>query len=119
MIKEITISKDEFMNDLNFYLSEIFTSKKCYLVIDSNAMTEVPEKLFVIGPPIICTNVIGLVNEEYGWPFHINIKTIKSITDLTPGYHKHPFIYDENKLLAISVKISEFELIKEKIADTD
>jgi hypothetical protein len=58
-------------------------------------------------------NVFQLIDEEYGWPEHIDISEIRDVTDLMPGYRRHPVVCRNRECLAMSISIAEYNLLLE------
>jgi hypothetical protein len=64
---------------------------------------------FVLGPQSILSIVLGLYDEEYGWPTSVDANA--PIEEFVPARHCHPFIVREGQLLAISVSQVEYREI--------
>ena len=69
---------------------------------------------FVLGPVEICGRVLGLIDEEYGWPEPVQAGSIKTVWDIYPGPKCHPFIENESGCLAVGIQLGEYTRIKEK-----
>jgi hypothetical protein len=69
--------------------------------------------VFALGPPHVLGSVFGLIDEEYGWPHPIQVSEVKALSDLMPGYRRHPMIYRDSDCLAISISLAEYELLKQ------
>ena len=94
------------MQSLDDILDDISRNGVVYIVM--------PDADFVIGPENICGRVLGLVDPEYGWPFPIEVKNIKSVSDIVPRWRGHPFICRNGVCLAVSIQMTEYEQIKKK-----
>lgn len=113
MIQERITTSMDFITNIKKYLINIHNDKIVFIIKDNQ------KPKCVIGPLEICGNVLGLIDEEYGWPYHINIYDINSPTDFLPGYRKHPFITDRNKHIAVSILYSEYKKIKSIITKNE
>lgn len=72
------------------------------------------EIVFALGAPHMLGEVFGLINAEYGWPYFIPISDVKTVSDLIPGYRRHPMIYRGNECLALSISVGEYEILKHR-----
>ena len=102
------------IENIENYVKIIHKEKVVYKVFKKN-INGLKDFEFVLGPSEICGNIIGLYDKEYGWPMSIKTSEIKSINDLMTQYKKHPFIFDNNNNLAISISLSEYQEIRKKI----
>ena len=120
MIHQKTITASELIGRLHEVLDEIHRNSVVYIVKTSSQAAEckgLPRGMidssggvtFVLGPPPTCGRVLGLVDEEYGWPKHVEVQGIKALEDLVPKWRCHPFIYRGSALLAVSIMIGEYE----------
>src|SRR5689334_3300456 len=57
------------------------------------------EIVFALGPAQVLGEVFGLIDAEYGWPRLIAVSEVKSVSDLMPGYRRHPMIYHGSECL--------------------
>ena len=64
------------------------------------------DSYFVLGPQPILMCVLGLYDEEYGWPETVD--SAGPIRDYIPGLRCHPFISRDGKLVAIAVTDEEY-----------
>jgi len=74
---------------------------------------------FVLLPPELGQDILGLVDEEYGWPSYVDLANVTSLRDIQPGHRRHPFIAQmdadgKQTLLAISVRTTEYFQILDK-----
>ena len=76
------------------------------------------EVRFVLGPLQTLGGVFGLIDEEYGWPYHIQLSEVKALSDLVPGHRRHPLIWREAACVALSISPGEYQLLKERPAAT-
>jgi hypothetical protein len=67
---------------------------------------------FVIGPPRVFWRVFGLIDPEYGWPAEVHAKNIKEVADVMPSHRRHPMIYVGSEVVALSIGIKEYAMIK-------
>jgi len=110
---EKQIKSNELLEQLDGILSDISTSQVVYFVTGEVENWR-GDKVFVLGPRSICGKVLGLIDVEYGWPKNVKVDDIESIQDLAPSYRRHPFIYRDNKCLAVGIQVIEYEMIMEK-----
>jgi hypothetical protein len=61
---------------------------------------------FVLGPPDLMGQVLGLYDEEYGWPELIDADG--PIESFVPRHRSHPMIQRNGKVVAGSVSAGEF-----------
>ena len=115
MIKEEDIEENNLIQYLNEVINKINDEKIVFKVYRENPNNK-REYQFIMGPKEICGSVLGLYDEEYGWPFSISLNQVKSVSDIKPSYRKHPFISGKNKNLAVSIQLSEYDVIKNRIA---
>lgn len=64
-------------------------------------------KGFVLGPERILGRVVGLYDEEYGWPARVEADA--PVAEFVPGARRHPFIHRGDRLLAVSVSRGEYD----------
>lgn len=77
---------------------------------------------FVLLPPVIGQNILGLMDEEYGWPSYVSLAEVKSLGDIQPGYRRHPFIVrvdtdGKQTVLAVAVTTREYSRILDKLSE--
>ena len=72
-------------------------------------------KEFILGPPEICGNVLGLVDPEYGWPVMVDLNSVTSIRELAPSHRRHPFVYLNGECVAVGIQMTEYAEIKARI----
>lgn len=77
------------------------------------------EIVFALGSPQALGGVFGLIDEEYGWPHPIQVSDVKTVSDLTPGYRRHPMIYRGRDCLAMCIGFREYELVHRAGKTTD
>ena len=107
------ISSTELMLNLNRILSEIDTIKAIFVIRrDENNWRD--DNTFVLVPLEIGENVLGLYDEEYGWPETVLVEKIEKVSDLAPSYRKHPFITQNGKCIAVGLQLSEYKIIKKQ-----
>jgi hypothetical protein len=110
-LTERTISIDELMDRVGYVLDEIYREDIVYIVrVDDGDG-------FILAPEKIANHILGLYDEEYGWPHIIQTQDIKSVNDLLPGYRRHPFIFRKGGCLAGSIGIDEYRDIIKKFND--
>jgi hypothetical protein len=80
----------------------------------SGLVSPTGEIVFVLGPPQVLGQVFVLIDEEYGWPHLVQVSELKAVTDLMPGYRRHPLIYRGSDCLAMSISLGEYELLKQR-----
>jgi hypothetical protein len=80
----------------------------------SGLVSSTNEIVFAFGPPQVLGEVVGLIDEEYGWPHLVHVSELKAVYDLLPAYRRHPLIYRESDCLAMSISIGEYELLKNR-----
>jgi len=61
---------------------------------------------FVLGPYSVCGQVIGLYDEEYGWPEPVDADG--PIENYIPGGRRHPFIQRRGQVVAVAVSPAEY-----------
>lgn len=107
---ERLIQGSELVLSLSRHLTDIVVENIVFLVAaeEPRSSTE-PE--FVLGPVSVCGQVCGLVDPEYGWPHRVNAEEVRSISDLAPGRHRHPFVYLHGRCVAIAVSLQEYRMI--------
>lgn len=62
---------------------------------------------YILGPASVLEKVLGLYDEEYGWPFQVDGQG--SVEAFAPSHRRHPFIYLGDRLVAVSVSNKEYE----------
>ena len=72
------------------------------------------EWTFILGPMSICGRVMGLYDEEYGWPSPVNIDQKFAPSDLAPGHRSHPILMRGGRPVAIAIGKGEYEDILKK-----
>jgi hypothetical protein len=111
MNSEKRITAADLMSQLEAILEDISQRATVYIVeIEGTNWRGHHE--FVLGPPSVCGDVVGLVDEEYGWPALVMAADISHISHLAPAYRRHPFIYRDKQCLAVGIQMSEYEQIK-------
>jgi hypothetical protein len=80
----------------------------------SGLVSAANEIVFALGSAHVLGEVFGLIDEEYGWPHPMPISEVKTVSDLMPGYRRHPMIYRGSECLAISISVGEYELLKQR-----
>jgi len=110
-VNEKRIGTSELEEMLMLILCEIFVNKTVYIVQPDLLCPAMVEE-FVLGPESICGAFLGLVDEEYGWPVPIDVKNVTSVVSLAPFCRRHPFIFYEDKCLAVGIQRNEYEMIK-------
>ncbi|OLS27030.1 MAG: hypothetical protein HeimC3_04970 [Candidatus Heimdallarchaeota archaeon LC_3] len=112
MLQEFQIAENNLLENLFEILENIVTKHAIYLVTSRNNPSS-NEYSFVLGPLDTCGNVLGLYDEEYGWPTQIMFEDVKSISDVAPSRRRHPFLFLNRKCVAVSIYNSEYQKIKE------
>ena len=69
------------------------------------------ESYFVLGPESVCGRVLGLFDEEYGWPKVVPIDRPFSSRELVPGRRCHPILTLAGHCVAMAVSAREYEEI--------
>jgi hypothetical protein len=95
------------------FLVSLGKASESDLVI-SGLVSATNEIVFALGSPDILGEVFGLIDAEYGWPHPIPISEVKTVSDLMPGYRRHPMIYNGSDCLAMSISWGEYELLKKR-----
>jgi hypothetical protein len=123
-VTERSISRAELMETLPEVLEQITNHGIVFLVslgkveessgFISGLVTSAGEIMFAFGPREVLGRVFGLIDEEYGWPHLIQFSDVKEVSDLMPGYRRHPIICQGDHWLAMSISIGEYELLKGK-----
>ena len=108
---EKQIRADELISRLPDVLDGIDRERTVYIVQMSGENWRGDAK-FVLGPAELCGQVLGLVDEEYGWPKRVELSEIKEVSDLAPSYRRHPFIYKGDRCVAAGIQVGEYEMIK-------
>jgi len=72
---------------------------------------------FVLGPPDVCGQVMGLIDAEYGWPAPVQLADVRSVDDLRPSPRRHPFLFDGAACLAVSISAGEYAAIRRRQAE--
>jgi hypothetical protein len=62
---------------------------------------------FVLGPAEVLGRVVGLYDEEYGWP--TPVKSDAPVRDFIPLRRRHPLIVDGQRPIAFAVRPGEYE----------
>ena len=81
-------------------LNGISTRNECWEIGNG------PDDGFVLGSADLLRNVLGLVDEEYGWP--ITVDAGAPIDEFRPRHRGHPFIMRNQQLIAIAVSMDEY-----------
>jgi hypothetical protein len=125
MTGQKTISERELASRWLEVLEEVHRDGVVYLVQTENPpSTGMPVGLidddgrisFVLGPPSICGRVLGLFDEEYGWPAPLEVVDITGIDDLCPSRRRHPAILRNSVCLALSIMFQEYSMIRRQLA---
>jgi hypothetical protein len=121
-VVERSIAGNDLMPILPEVLEEIVQCGTVFLVsmgkaseagvVISGLVSPTNEVVFALGPPHLLGEVFGLIDQEYGWPHPVHVSELKAVTDLMPGYRRHPLIYRESDCLAMSISLREYELLK-------
>jgi hypothetical protein len=121
---ERSIAGTDLMRMLPELLEEVAQRGTVFLVsigkasesggIISGLVSATSEIVFALGSPQVLGGVFGLIDEEYGWPHPIQISEVKTVSDLMPGYRRHPMIYHGSDCLAMSISVGEYELLKQQ-----
>jgi len=111
---EKEIISTDLMNDLNKFLTEI-EEKNTVFFVKTRHKNWRDDNVFVLVPCDVGSSVLGLIDEEYGWPDTVFADQITSVWDLAPSYRKHPFITLNSKCVAVGIQIVEYNMIMEKI----
>jgi hypothetical protein len=121
---ERSITGAELMKTLPEILEDIAQRGTVFLVHMGNAadaggiisglVSATNEIVFAVGAPHLLGEVFGLIDAEYGWPHPIALSEVKTVSDLLPGYRRHPIIYCGGECLAISISVGEYELLKQR-----
>ena len=98
------ISIDELAQRRDEILNGISTRDECWEICANP--NDLSQHGFILGPASLLGNVLGLVDEEYGWP--ITIDATAAIEEFRPRHRGHPFIVRDNELIAISVDMGEY-----------
>jgi hypothetical protein len=102
------------MHRLKEVLQDILQNETIYLV-QQESENWFGSKEFVLAPVCIGSQVLGLVDVEYGWPQNVPIETITTIHDLCPSHRKHPFITSGSQTIAAGIQTNEYwEIMKKK-----
>ena len=109
------IQAADLMSDLKGKLEEITSNDTVFLVATEEPLFNGANE-FVLAPSEICGAVLGLIDEEYGWPDSVSADEIKELRDLTPGPRRHPFIERNGRPIAVGILTDEFEKILERQA---
>ena len=108
------INGRDVMSVLSSVLDEIVRDGTVFIV-----ETEEPnwrgDSAFVLGPESVCGAVLGLIDPEYGWPKKIDMEHVGSIAELAPSHRQHPFVYRNDTCVAVSIQVSEYEMIKKRL----
>jgi hypothetical protein len=72
------------------------------------------EIVFALGPPDALGGVFALIDKEYGWPEPIQAADVRSAADLMPSYRRHPMLHRGADCLALSISLSEYELLRHR-----
>jgi hypothetical protein len=120
---ERSIGGADLMRMLPEVLEEIAQSGVVFLVsmgniseagVISGLVSATNEIVFVLGSPHVLGDVFGLIDAEYGWPHPIDISEVKTVSDLMPGYRRHPMLYRGSECLALSISLGEYEILKQR-----
>jgi hypothetical protein len=79
----------------------------------SGLVSATNEIVFVLGSPYVLGEVFGLIDAEYGWPHLIGLSEVKTVSDLMPGYRRHPMLYRGSECLTISISLGEYDILKQ------
>jgi hypothetical protein len=123
-VAERSITGQELLGALLEVIVEIVQRGTVFLVSRGNALESSGligglvngpgEILFVLGPVQTLGRVFGLIDEEYGWPYPIQLSEVEALSDLTPDHRRHPMIWCGNDCLAMCISLGEYELLKGK-----
>ena len=77
----------------------------------SGLVSATGEIVFALGSPHVLGAVFALIDEEYGWPYPVQVSDVKAVSDLMPTHRRHPLIYRGSDCLAMSISLGEYELL--------
>lgn len=117
-VVEKKIDAMELLDNLLAVLEEIDQNQSVYFV-RLKEEGEPDEIQFVLGPEVVCGKVIGLHDDDYGWPAIVDADYVKDITILAPGYRRHPYITHHGACLAVGIHVSEYEEIKRQFGPNE
>ncbi len=92
-------------------LSGISTRNECWEICSNP--DDLSQPGFVLGPPDLLNTILGLVDEEYGWP--VSVDADAPIETFRPGLRRHPFIVREQHVIAIAVSMDEYRDIRRSL----
>jgi hypothetical protein len=114
-VVERSIAGNDLMRILPEVLEEVVQGGTVFLVslgetseaggVISGLVSPTNEVIFALGPPQVLGEVLELIDEEYGWPHLVHVSELKAVSDLMPGYRRHPLIYRESDCLAMSISL--------------
>ncbi|MEM6777839.1 MAG: hypothetical protein AAF670_09285 [Planctomycetota bacterium] len=99
-----TISFQTLTNSWDLIWSEVVSEGTIFRV-------ELESDAFVIAPPSIGQQVFGLLDEEYGWPYPMDVSELDTPEDLVPGGRRHPVLEQNGCVIAVCISAEEFNLI--------
>lgn len=82
--------------------------------IISGLVSATNEIVFAFGAPHMLGEVFGLIDAEYSWPHPIPLAEVTTVSDLLPGYRRHPMIERGGECLAIGISVGGYELLKQR-----
>jgi hypothetical protein len=120
MIREKTVAESDLMRRFRDILEEIHRDGVVYIVktnersnlAPGGLVDEMGEISYVLLSDVFPGCPGPWRDPEYGWPVLVDVESIKSAADFSPGYKRHPTIARGSLFLARSIMIREYEQIK-------
>src|SRR4051812_44930393 len=70
--------------------------------------TSTSKETYILGPPSLCSHVLGLVDPEYGWPIKVQLDSQVDATQLQPRNRYHPVLCQRQREVAWVIRKCEF-----------
>jgi hypothetical protein len=118
MIIEKRIASEKLLKHLDEVLDELAIGMTVYFVT-TEAENWRGDSEFVLGSPDVCGRVLGLVDEEYGWPKTVDADGVSCVSQMAPSYRTHPFIVRAGKTVAVGIQVCEYRDIRDQLQGKD
>ena len=98
------LTVEEFWSDRERIIQDIAANEMIYFVNNGS----------VLGPEDPLGRVMGLIDEEYGWPMAFELNDLPEPKEWMNRRRCHPFIMHEGRCLAVCIQLSEYKILVEK-----
>jgi serine/threonine-protein kinase len=112
--QEKRMTAQAVLADLPAVLEEI-VQRHTVFIIEIDDPGRRGDQEFVLAPEAVGKRVLGLVDEEYGWPKKVEVEQVRVINDIAPASRYHPFVQRDNQCVAVGISLWEYEKIKQRI----